>query len=123
MVMVHCIPSSIPLPRPFHSFVHSITPYQTDPKRLKNLDLGQNNLTGLIPDGFWSNLSFLEKPNLSFNKFTGPIPNYLGSLSNLEGSVDLSHNMFNESIPASLGNLIEKVYIDLTYNKLTDSSG
>ncbi|KAD2804254.1 hypothetical protein E3N88_37631 [Mikania micrantha] len=87
-------------------------------KRLKNLDLGQNNFTGSIPDGFWSNLSFLEKLDLSFNRFTGSIPKDLGNLSNLQGTVDLSHNLFNGSIPASLGNLPEKVYIDLTYNNL-----
>ncbi|MFS7952167.1 hypothetical protein Hanom_Chr07g00603791 [Helianthus anomalus] len=30
--MIHFIPLSIPLPRPFHSLIYSITPYQTDPK-------------------------------------------------------------------------------------------
>ncbi|KAJ0578184.1 hypothetical protein HanIR_Chr05g0244501 [Helianthus annuus] len=29
--MIHFIPLSIPLPRPFHSLIYSITPYQTDP--------------------------------------------------------------------------------------------
>ncbi|MFS7958547.1 hypothetical protein Hanom_Chr07g00679941 [Helianthus anomalus] len=29
--MIHFIPLSIPLPRPFHFLIHSITTYQTDP--------------------------------------------------------------------------------------------
>ncbi|MFS8034380.1 hypothetical protein Hanom_Chr17g01580491 [Helianthus anomalus] len=32
--MIHFIPLSIPLSRPFHSLIHSITTYQTDPKGL-----------------------------------------------------------------------------------------
>ncbi|MFS8016164.1 hypothetical protein Hanom_Chr15g01365191 [Helianthus anomalus] len=32
--MIHFIPLSISLPRPFHSLIHSITTYQTDPKSL-----------------------------------------------------------------------------------------
>ncbi|MFS7954143.1 hypothetical protein Hanom_Chr07g00626821 [Helianthus anomalus] len=31
-VMIHFISLSIPLPRPFHSLIYSITPYQTDPR-------------------------------------------------------------------------------------------
>ncbi|MFS7991837.1 hypothetical protein Hanom_Chr12g01075271 [Helianthus anomalus] len=30
--MIHFIPLSIPLPRQFHSLIHYITTYQTDPK-------------------------------------------------------------------------------------------
>ncbi|XP_076914536.1 receptor protein kinase-like protein ZAR1 [Bidens hawaiensis] len=88
-------------------------------RRLKNLVLGHNNLSGSIPDGFGSNFNFLEKLDVSYNMFTGVIPIDLGKLTNLQGTVDLSHNMFNGSIPSALGNLPEKVYIDLTYNKLT----
>ncbi|KAJ0740148.1 putative arginyltransferase [Helianthus annuus] len=41
MVMINSITSSIPLPRPFHSPVHSITPYQTDPNRLQSNHIDQ----------------------------------------------------------------------------------
>ncbi|KAL5761260.1 hypothetical protein ACOSQ2_020098 [Xanthoceras sorbifolium] len=88
-------------------------------KRLKTLDLSQNNFTGTLPDEFGSGLVSLEKLDLSFNKFNGSIPSNMGNLSSLQGTVDLSHNLFTGSIPASLGNLPEKVYIDLTYNKLS----
>lgn len=91
----------------------------TQCKRLKSLDLSQNNFTGVIPNGFGANLVALEKLDISFNMFGGGIPSDLGNLSNLQGTADLSHNLFNGSIPASLGNLPEKVYIDLTYNKLS----
>ncbi|KAK4423533.1 Receptor protein kinase-like protein ZAR1 [Sesamum alatum] len=87
-------------------------------KRLRNLVLSQNNFTGSLPDGFGKNLALLEKLDVSYNEFGGSIPGDLGNLANLQGTVDLSHNMFNGSIPSSLGNLPEKVYIDLTYNKL-----
>ncbi|KAK6122298.1 hypothetical protein DH2020_043918 [Rehmannia glutinosa] len=88
-------------------------------KRLRNLELSQNNFSGFLPDGFGKNLGLLEKLDLSYNEFSGSIPSDLGYLSNLQGTVDLSHNMFNGSIPANLGNLPEKVYIDLTFNKLS----
>ncbi|KAI3453063.1 hypothetical protein Pfo_009726 [Paulownia fortunei] len=97
----------------------SLPPSLIQCKRLRNLDLSQNNFSGSLPDGFGKNLSLLEKLDLSYNEFGGSIPGDLGYLSNLQGTVDLSHNMFNGSIPASLGNLPEKVYIDLTYNKLS----
>ncbi|EPS65629.1 hypothetical protein M569_09144 [Genlisea aurea] len=88
-------------------------------RRLRNLGLSQNNFTGILPDGFGANLTLLEKLDLSFNHFSGSIPDDLGYLSNMQGTMDLSHNSFSGSIPPSLGNLPEKVYIDLTYNKLT----
>ncbi|KAK6119965.1 hypothetical protein DH2020_046292 [Rehmannia glutinosa] len=88
-------------------------------KRLRNLDFSQNNFSGPLPNGIGKNLVLLEKLDLSFNGFSGSIPGDLGYLSNLQGTLDLSHNMFNGSIPTSLGNLPEKVYIDLTYNKLS----
>ncbi|CAI9756049.1 unnamed protein product [Fraxinus pennsylvanica] len=88
-------------------------------KRLRTLDLSQNRFSGSLPDGFGKNLVLLEKLDLSYNNFASSIPRDLGNLSNLQGTVDLSHNMFNGSIPSSLGNLPEKVYIDLTYNKLS----
>ncbi|KAG8366658.1 hypothetical protein BUALT_Bualt17G0102500 [Buddleja alternifolia] len=87
--------------------------------RLRNLDLSHNNISGVLPNGVGKNLVLLEKFDVSFNEFSGSIPGDLGYLSNLQGTVDLSHNMFNGSIPGSLGNLPEKVYIDLTYNKLS----
>lgn len=88
-------------------------------KRLRLLDLSHNNLTGPLPHGFGTNLVSLEKLDLAYNNFSGSIPGDLGNLTNLQGTVDLSHNMFDGSIPPSLGNLPEKVYIDLTYNKLS----
>ncbi|CAA3011353.1 receptor kinase ZAR1 [Olea europaea subsp. europaea] len=88
-------------------------------KRLRTLDLNQNNFSGSLPNGFGKNLVLLEKLDLSYNNFGSSIPSDLGNLSNLQGTVDLSHNMFNGSIPSSLRNLPEKVYIDLTFNKLS----
>ncbi|KAL3654438.1 Zygote arrest protein 1 [Castilleja foliolosa] len=88
-------------------------------KRLRNLDFSQNNFTGSLPSDFGKSLVLLEKLDLSYNGFSGSIPSDLGYLSNLQGTLDLSHNAFNGSIPASLGNVPDKVYIDLTYNKLT----
>ncbi|XP_068642620.1 receptor protein kinase-like protein ZAR1 [Aristolochia californica] len=88
-------------------------------KKLKTLDFSHNNFTGSLPDGFGTNLLQLEQLDLSYNGFSGSIPRDIGNLSNLQGTVDLSHNLFSGSIPATLGNLPEKVYIDLSYNKLS----
>ena len=88
-------------------------------KRLKNLVLSHNNFTGPLPDRFGTDLISLVKLDLSFNYFNGSIPSDMGKLSNLQETVDLSHNHFSGLIPASLGNLPEKVYIDLSSNKLS----
>ncbi|XP_051146095.1 receptor protein kinase-like protein ZAR1 [Andrographis paniculata] len=90
-------------------------------KRLRNLELSHNNFSGDLPNGIGKNLALLEKLDLSYNAFGGSIPSDLGYLSNLQGTLDLSHNLFVGSIPNSLGNLPEKVYIDVTYNKLSGS--
>ncbi|KAG8382850.1 hypothetical protein BUALT_Bualt05G0122100 [Buddleja alternifolia] len=91
----------------------------TQCKKLKSLVLSHNNFSGSLPNEFGKNLVLLEKLELSYNYFDNSMPDSFGYLSNLQDTFDLSHNMFNASIPASFGNLPEKIYIDLSYNKLT----
>ena len=71
--------------------------------RVTRLSLGDNGLTGPIPEELGS-LSNLEWLSLSRNELTGPIPEELGSLSNLE-VLALGGNALTGPIPEELGSL------------------
>ncbi|XP_044505179.1 receptor protein kinase-like protein ZAR1 [Mangifera indica] len=102
-----------------NSFNGSIPSSLVQCKRLKALVLNNNSLNGSLPNGFGTNLTTLQKLDVSFNKLSGLIPNDIGQLSSLKDTLDLSHNLFGGSVPATLGNLPEKVFIDLSHNNLT----
>ncbi|KAK4437880.1 protein disulfide-isomerase SCO2 [Sesamum alatum] len=68
---------------------------------LKDLWLGDNNLSGQIPD--LSSLKSLETLHLENNQFEGSVPSSLGELPNLR-EVYLQNNKLNGSIPDSLKN-------------------
>jgi len=69
----------------------------------KMLNLGNNNLTGVIPKEI-GRLKALISLNLSSNKLTGTIPQSICNLTNLQ-KVDLSSNHLTGAIPTSLNNL------------------
>ena len=114
--------------------------------RVTTLDLGENELTGPIPEGLgtlynleWLDLAEnaltgpipvagtlgsllpnLEVLDLSGNELSGPIPvpGTLGSLSNLK-LLDLSDNELTGPIPEELGSLFNLIALNLSWNELT----
>jgi Leucine-rich repeat (LRR) protein len=69
----------------------------------KVLNLGNNNLTGTIPEKI-GQLKALLSLNLSFNKLSGEIPQPISNLTNLQ-LLDLSSNNLTGTIPAALNDL------------------
>ncbi|XP_051210876.1 receptor-like protein 2 [Lolium perenne] len=69
----------------------------------KVLNLGINNLTGLIPEKI-DQLKALISLNLSSNKLSGEIPRLISTLTNLQ-VLDLSSNHLTGTIPSALNNL------------------
>ncbi len=84
---------------------------------LQVLYLPGNDLTGLIPDGF-TRLSELRGLRLGDNSLSGSIPQELGNLSNLEW-LSLFRNSLTGSIPPSIGNLSNLKHLNLESNSLS----
>lgn len=72
-------------------------------KSLKTLDLGENELYGILPDGLFD-LTELENLYLHDNVFTGTLSPRFGNLHNLT-HVYLGMNRFHGSFPKELGDL------------------
>ncbi|XP_027174174.1 receptor-like protein EIX2 [Coffea eugenioides] len=80
------------------------------------LDLGENLLSGEIPD-CWMNLPMLVFISLSNNNLSGSIPMSIGYLTSLL-SLHLRNNSLSGGIPSSLENCTELITIDVAGNKL-----
>ncbi|MYD08112.1 MAG: S8 family serine peptidase, partial [Acidimicrobiaceae bacterium] len=87
------------------------------PRRVRELALGNNSLTGTIPAEL-GNLDGLEQLSIINNQLTGTIPAELGNLSNLRG-LSLNNNQLTGTIPSQLGNLSNLRGLDLGNNQLT----
>ncbi|KAG6551375.1 hypothetical protein Mapa_007021 [Marchantia paleacea] len=83
---------------------------------LSNLDLSDNQLTGIIPIqiGQLEQLSIL---NLSFNNLYGEIPDF--SKAQFTNVIDLHNNDLTGSIPTNLGYLLRLTTFDVSYNDLS----
>ena len=81
------------------------------------LELGTNNLSGVIPVEL-SNLASLQSLFLVNNQLTGSIPPEFGTLIQLR-RLDLGWNQLTGSIPAELGNLTNLTGLTLLYNQLS----
>lgn len=88
------------------------------PGTLSQIDLSNNNLTGVIPDSIPANSSLFGMA-LSANNLTGTIPRTLGAASMLS-RLELENNQLNGSMPVDFGagmSLLNTV--DLSGNALT----
>ena len=85
--------------------------------RVTELDLSDNQLTGVIPTELGS-LANLRGLDLSDNQLTGVIPTELGSLANLR-SLELRDNQLTGEIPPELGGLSNLTGLWLYRNELT----
>ncbi len=90
-----------------------------DTGKLTHLDLGNNELSGSIPDKI-GNLTALVELSLDENTITGSIPDTLGNLTNLELLEIHTSNVTGE-IPAALGKLTNLQALSLSDNDLTGS--
>lgn len=85
--------------------------------RVTALNLGRNNLLGIIPVEL-GQLASLETLALPANELSGPIPRELGNLNNLR-LLDLAFNWISGSIPSELGQLTKLKSLNLTFNGST----
>lgn len=91
-------------------------PLLNDLQHLEVLNLNQNRLHGIIPDGL-GNCSSLMALALSNNNLTGMIPPTIGNLSSLLG-LDLSQTNLAGIIPEALGKIATLQIVDLSENQL-----
>ncbi|XP_020210575.1 leucine-rich repeat receptor-like serine/threonine-protein kinase At2g14510 isoform X1 [Cajanus cajan] len=77
----------------------SLSPFVANMTALANIWLGNNSLSGQIPD--LSSLKNLETLHLENNQFSGGIPSSLGDISSLQ-EVFLQNNNLTGQIPANL---------------------
>ncbi|XP_027367889.1 probable LRR receptor-like serine/threonine-protein kinase At1g67720 [Abrus precatorius] len=85
----------------------SLSPFVANMTALTNIWLGNNSLSGQIPN--LSSLKILETLHLEDNQFNGEVPSSLGNISGLR-EVFLQNNNLTGQIPA---NLIGKPGLDL----------
>lgn len=86
-------------------------------KRLRQLDLSSNFLSGDIPNGIF-NLHNLKELHLQGNQFSGSIPSDVGLCPHLM-KVDLSYNLFIGEIPSSFSSLNSLIFLNLANNMLS----
>ncbi|XP_057472099.1 receptor-like protein EIX2 [Actinidia eriantha] len=83
---------------------------------LVDVDLGFNQLKGLILDSF-GNMISLVNLDLSWNQLLGGIPKSLSNLTNLQ-TLFLEHNCLNGNVTKSIGRLSKLFVLDISSNAL-----
>ncbi|KAL8508566.1 hypothetical protein ACS0TY_018985 [Phlomoides rotata] len=94
-----------------------IPPTFTYLHKIQGLDLHNNNLGGPIPEGL-CDIGSWYIINLSQNQLSGLIPECFGNLISLRG-LHLYSNLLNSSIPSGLWHLKDLLKLDLSSNSLT----
>lgn len=93
--------------------------YDSASKRVFEIKLTGNNLTGQLPDSL-KIMDSLKVFNVSGNKLNGTIPGGLLVCPNLR-TLNLSNNQFTGGFPLQDFKLLLLTSLDLSYNQLTDS--
>ncbi|KAL1149882.1 hypothetical protein V6Z11_A10G219700 [Gossypium hirsutum] len=88
-------------------------------KSLFDLQLSENNLTGVIPDSI-ANLTNLDNLGLYSNGLSGSIPTSMGNLNKLS-ILTVFENSLSGLIPQTMNNLNRSRILDLSYNHLSGS--
>ncbi|KAI3748952.1 hypothetical protein L6452_12415 [Arctium lappa] len=96
------------------SLHHVLCPH--DQKLIKVLNLGNNNLSGVIPE-CWEKWPSLSSLHLESNNLFGQIPKTLGFSSELV-ALNLCANKLSGRLPASLMNLTNLLFLQLGRNEL-----
>jgi Leucine-rich repeat (LRR) protein len=86
-------------------------------KRVAELHLNSNGLTGIIPASIAA-LTGLTSVDLSDNDLQGSLPSQIGSLQALE-DLALNNNRLSGSIPTEIGTLANLLVLDLSNNEFT----
>jgi len=83
-----------------------------------SLELPRNDIFGILPTAFYTNLGHLTTLVLNSNHIKGILPGPLGLLVNLE-NLDLSNNMLSGGLPDAMTKLSHLKNVRLQDNKLT----
>ncbi|KAF8650350.1 hypothetical protein HU200_063968 [Digitaria exilis] len=86
------------------------------PNKLQDLDLGGNQLSGMLPTWI-GQLTSLVALDLSLNNITGRVPKSVGQLSGLR-TLDLSYNHLTGLVPFEIGMLTNLTSLYLSNNNL-----
>ncbi len=84
--------------------------------RVSRIDLNNNGLNGVIPEGL-QQVNFLQELNLANNNLSGTLPISIGNLSFLE-DLNLADNNLIGQVPSSWNNLISLQNLNLANNSL-----
>ncbi|TQD99027.1 hypothetical protein C1H46_015394 [Malus baccata] len=101
------------------SVFHFFCDRPDEPKQLDVLILGNNLLTGKVPD-CWMSWPSLDLLNLENNNLTGNVPMSMGYLKNLV-SLHLRNNHLYGELPHSLQNCTSLSVVDLSENGFSGS--
>ncbi|PON54669.1 Mitogen-activated protein kinase kinase kinase [Parasponia andersonii] len=99
------------------NYLSGSIPHEWASTKLEQLLIGANNLSGTIP-GFLGDITTLKDLSLESNLFSGAVPPEFGKLVNLE-SLFLSANSLTGELPGSLTNLTKLQVLRIGSNNFT----
>ena len=99
-------------------FSGTIPPTIANGTNLSSIKLHNNQFSGHLPPEI-GQLKKLERFSAHHNNFSGGIPPELGHLGTTLASLYLDANSLSGEVPAQIGNLMNLVYLGLSFNHLT----
>ncbi|KAI7729021.1 hypothetical protein M8C21_024566 [Ambrosia artemisiifolia] len=89
-------------------------------KKLKLLDLQDDQFKGSLPESLGNLSTTLQIMNIASNHFSGGLPSSVGNLTGLT-ELDLSLNQFTGTLPVTIGNLTNLQRLNLMNNSFSGS--